>query len=170
MPDDRGCAGGGATGLFVHQGPGDGDGVAGATIEQGTSLLRTSRVDWDDEQIVQEYCRLADIKATFRSFKDELGLRPLHHSLGKRVAGDLSCRVRAVAFGGCGDRAAGSSVGRNGRPALPIEGPSPSTCELEPSPGRPLQASGPAAARQIEFNRILYETPFDTQNSYRKLS
>ena len=43
----------------------------------------------------REYCRLADIEATFRSFKDELGLRPLHHSLGKRVAGHLSITVLA---------------------------------------------------------------------------
>ena len=62
---------------------------------QGTSLLRTSRTDWDDERIVREYCRLADIEATFRSFKEELGLRPLHHSLGQRVAGHLFITVLA---------------------------------------------------------------------------
>ena len=62
---------------------------------QGTSLLRTSRVDWDDRRIVREYCRLADIEATFRSFKDELGLRPLYHSLGERVAGHLFLTVLA---------------------------------------------------------------------------
>ena len=62
---------------------------------RGTSLLRTSRTDWDDERIVREYCRLADIEATFRSFKEELGLRPLHHSLGQRVAGHLFITVLA---------------------------------------------------------------------------
>ena len=62
---------------------------------QGTSLLRTSRVDWDEARIVQEYYRLADIEATFRSLKEELGLRPLHHSLGKRVAGHLFITVLA---------------------------------------------------------------------------
>ena len=62
---------------------------------QGTSLLRTSRVAWDDGRIVREYCRLADIEATFRSFKDELGLRPLYHRLGERVAGHLFLTVLA---------------------------------------------------------------------------
>ena len=62
---------------------------------QGTSLLRTSRTDWDDERIVREYCRLADIEATFRACKDELGLRPLDHRLGDRVAGHLFVTVLA---------------------------------------------------------------------------
>ena len=62
---------------------------------QGTSLLRTSRVDWDDQRIVREYCRLADIEATFRSFQDELGLRPIYHSPGERVAGHLFLTVLA---------------------------------------------------------------------------
>lgn len=62
---------------------------------QGTSLLRTSRTDWDDERIVRESCRLADVEATFRTCKDELGLRPLYHRLGDRVAGHLFVTVLA---------------------------------------------------------------------------
>ena len=62
---------------------------------RGTSLLRTSRVEWEDSRIVREYCRLADIEATFRSFKEELGLRPLYHRLAKRVAGHLFLTVLA---------------------------------------------------------------------------
>ncbi len=62
---------------------------------QGASLLRTRRVEWDHGRIVRESCRLADIEATFRSFKDELGLRPLHHRLGDRVAGHLFLTVLA---------------------------------------------------------------------------
>ena len=62
---------------------------------RGTSLLRTSRVAWSDRRIVREYCRLADIEATFRSFKEELGLRPLYHRLAKRVAGHLFVTVLA---------------------------------------------------------------------------
>ena len=62
---------------------------------RGTSLLRTSRADWTDSRIVREYCRLADIEATFRAFKEELGLRPLYHRLAKRVAGHLFVTVLA---------------------------------------------------------------------------
>ena len=62
---------------------------------RGTSLLRTSRVEWEDSRIVREYCRLADIEATFRSFKEELGLRPLYHRLARRVAGHLFLTVLA---------------------------------------------------------------------------
>ena len=62
---------------------------------RGTSLLRTSRVEWGDERIVAEYCRLAEIEATFRSFKEELGLRPLYHRLERRVAGHLFLTVLA---------------------------------------------------------------------------
>ncbi len=38
---------------------------------------------------------MADIEATFRSFKEELGLQPLHHSLGQRVAVHLFITVLA---------------------------------------------------------------------------
>ena len=62
---------------------------------RGTSLLRTSRVDWTDSRIVREYCRLADIKTTFRSFKGEMGLRPPYHRKAKRVAGRLFVNVLA---------------------------------------------------------------------------
>ena len=62
---------------------------------QGTTLLRTSRVEWGDARVVAEYCRLAEIEATFRSFKEELGLRPLYHRLEHRVAGHLFVTVLA---------------------------------------------------------------------------
>ena len=62
---------------------------------RGTSLLRTSRVEWGDGRIVAEYCRLAEIEATFRSLKEELGLRPLYHRLERRVSGHLFVTVLA---------------------------------------------------------------------------
>ena len=46
---------------------------------RGTSRLRTSRAAWSDRRIVREYCRLADIEATFRVVKAELGLRSPRH-------------------------------------------------------------------------------------------
>ena len=62
---------------------------------RGASLLRTSRADWTDSRIVREYCRLADIEATFQSFKEERGLRPLSHRPAKRVAVHLFVTVLA---------------------------------------------------------------------------
>lgn len=38
---------------------------------------------------------LTDLEAVFRSLKSELGLRPIHHQLAKRVAGHLSITVLA---------------------------------------------------------------------------
>ncbi len=62
---------------------------------RGTSLLRTSRMDWGDGRIVREYCRLAEIESTFRAMQEELGLRPLYHRLEKRVCGHLFVTVLA---------------------------------------------------------------------------
>ena len=61
----------------------------------GSYLLRSSRTDWDTEQIVRTYWRLTEIEATFRSLKTELGLRPIWHVKRSRIAAHLFLAVLA---------------------------------------------------------------------------
>lgn len=61
----------------------------------GSYLLRSSRTDWDAEQIVRTYWRLTEIEATFRSLKTELGLRPIWHVKRSRIAAHLFLAVLA---------------------------------------------------------------------------
>ena len=61
----------------------------------GSYLLRSSRTDWDTEQIVRTYWRLTEIEATFRSLKTESGLRPIWHVKRSRIAAHLFLAVLA---------------------------------------------------------------------------
>ena len=45
----------------------------------GAYLLRTSRVDWNLQDIVEQYLQIKKVEAAFRSLKSELGLRPIWH-------------------------------------------------------------------------------------------
>lgn len=45
----------------------------------GGYILRASHTDWPLEQFVRAYWQLADIEATFRTLKTDLGLRPIYH-------------------------------------------------------------------------------------------
>lgn len=56
---------------------------------------RTSHTDWDIEQVLGTYWRITDIDASFRSLKSELGLRPIHHQLDRRIAAHLMIAVFA---------------------------------------------------------------------------
>ena len=55
----------------------------------GVYCLRTNISDWSEEQLWTTYIMLTEIEATFRSFKTELGLRPVYHHKEERVAGHL---------------------------------------------------------------------------------
>lgn len=59
----------------------------------GVYCLRTSQGDWDESTLWRTYTMLTDLEAVFRSLKTELGLRPVHHQLAKRVAGHLFITV-----------------------------------------------------------------------------
>ena len=61
----------------------------------GTYELRTSCVDWDLEEIVRTYWRLAEIEATFRALKSEMGLRPVWHRKQERIRAHLFVAVLA---------------------------------------------------------------------------
>ncbi len=55
----------------------------------GVYCLRTNIPDWSEEQLWATYTMLTEIEATFRSFKTELGLRPVYHHKEDRVTGHL---------------------------------------------------------------------------------
>jgi transposase len=61
----------------------------------GVYCLRTSQTDWDESTLWDTYTMLTDLEAVFRSLKSELGLRPVHHQIAKRVSGHLFITVLA---------------------------------------------------------------------------
>jgi len=61
----------------------------------GVYCLRTSQTVWDEATLWNTYTMLTDLEAVFRSLKSELGLRPVHHQITKRVSGHLFITVLA---------------------------------------------------------------------------
>ena len=61
----------------------------------GVYCLRTNVGDWDQQTLWRTYTMLTDLEAVFRSFKSELGLRPIFHSLQHRSDGHLFITVIA---------------------------------------------------------------------------
>lgn len=61
----------------------------------GVYCLRTSQTGWDESTLWNTYTMLTDLEAVFRSLKSELGLRPIHHQIAKRVSGHLFITVLA---------------------------------------------------------------------------
>ena len=61
----------------------------------GVYCLRTNVLDWDEQQLWQTYSTLTDIESVFRSFKSELGLRPVFHHKEDRADGHLFITVLA---------------------------------------------------------------------------
>jgi len=55
----------------------------------GVYCLRTNIPDWSEQQLWTTYVMLTEIETTFRSFKSELGLRPVYHQKEERVTGHL---------------------------------------------------------------------------------
>lgn len=55
----------------------------------GVYCLRTSNTGWTEETLWKTYTMLTDLEAVFRSLKSELGLRPIHHQISRRVSGHL---------------------------------------------------------------------------------
>ena len=70
--------------------------LAGTMITHpGVYCLRTNVEDWDEETLWRTYTALTDVEAVFRSFKSELGLRPIFHQTQKRSDGHLFITVIA---------------------------------------------------------------------------
>lgn len=61
----------------------------------GVYCLRTNLLDWDAHKLWQTYASLTDIESVFRSFKSELGLRPVFHHKENRADGHLFITVLA---------------------------------------------------------------------------
>lgn len=61
----------------------------------GVYCLRTSQSGWDESTLWNTYTMLTDLEAVFRSLKSELGLRPIHHQIARRVSGHLFITVLA---------------------------------------------------------------------------
>lgn len=61
----------------------------------GVYCLRTNLLDWDAQTLWQTYSTLTDIESVFRSFKSELGLRPVFHQKENRADGHLFITVLA---------------------------------------------------------------------------
>ena len=64
----------------------------------GVYCLRSNQCDWDSERLWRTYIMLTDLEAVFRSFKSELGLRPVYHHIEIRVDGHLFITVLAYQF------------------------------------------------------------------------
>jgi transposase len=64
----------------------------------GVYYLRSNQTSWDSEQLWRTYIMLTYLEALFRSFKSELGLRPVYHRKEIRVDGHLFITVLAYQF------------------------------------------------------------------------
>ena len=68
------------------------------TTHPGVYCLRSNELTWDAEQLWRTYMMLTDLEAVFRSFKSELGLRPIFHHKEERAEGHLFITVLAYQF------------------------------------------------------------------------
>ena len=64
----------------------------------GVYCLRSNELTWDAEQLWRTYMMLTDLEAVFRSFKAELGLRPVFHQKAERRDGHPFITVLAYQF------------------------------------------------------------------------
>jgi hypothetical protein len=62
--------------------------LTAAELQDGHYLLRSNLVGEDPTVLWERYVQLAQIEAAFKTMKSELGIRPLYHQLGYRVALD----------------------------------------------------------------------------------
>lgn len=62
---------------------------------QGAYLLKAYGLDWDSERFWNTYVMLTRVEEGFRCLKSELGLRPIHHQITRRVEGHLFITVVA---------------------------------------------------------------------------
>ena len=66
-----------------------------ADASAGAYLLRTSRLDWNLQDIVEQYLQITEVEAVFRSLKSELGLRPIWHQGDNPIRAHLFIAVLA---------------------------------------------------------------------------
>ena len=61
----------------------------------GAYVIETNRKDLESEEIWRLYMTLTKVEGAFRALKSDLGLRPIHHHLGRRTAAHLFISVLA---------------------------------------------------------------------------
>lgn len=66
-----------------------------ALANPGVYCLRTTLTEPDDATLWRIYSMLTNLEAVFRSLKSDLGLRPVHHQIERRVEGHLFISVLA---------------------------------------------------------------------------
>jgi transposase len=64
----------------------------------GIYCLRTTLTEPDDATLWRIYSMLTNLEAVFRSLKTDLGLRPVHHRIDRRVEGHLLISLIAYCF------------------------------------------------------------------------
>lgn len=63
--------------------------------DPGVYCLSSNQTGWGEEALWRTYLMLTDLEAVFRSFKSELGLRPIFHAKEVRTEGHLFITVLA---------------------------------------------------------------------------
>ena len=56
-----------------------------AELHDGHYLLRSNMSEQEPRYVWELYMLLVEVEAVFRSFKNDLGIRPIYHQLGNRV-------------------------------------------------------------------------------------
>jgi transposase len=69
-----------------------------AAMHPGVYCLRTTLVELDNAALWRTYTMLTELESVFRSLKTDLGLRPVHHQIDRRVEGHLFISVLAYHF------------------------------------------------------------------------
>jgi transposase len=69
-----------------------------AATHPGVYCLRTTLKTPTDAELWHIYAMLTNLEAVFRSLKTDLGLRPVHHQIERRVEGHLFITVLAYYF------------------------------------------------------------------------
>ena len=69
-----------------------------AAAHPGVYCLRTTLVEQDNATLWRTYIMLTELESVFRSLKTDLGLRPVFHSIDRRVEGHLFISVLAYHF------------------------------------------------------------------------
>ena len=70
--------------------------VPGSFVDlPGVYCLRSNQTQWPEEQLGRTYMMLTDLEAVFRSFKSDLGFRPIFHSKEERADSHLFITVLA---------------------------------------------------------------------------
>ena len=72
------------------------DGIDESKTLCGAYVIETNRKDLESEEIWRLYMTLAKVEGAFRALKSDLGLRPIHHHLGRRTAAHLFISVPSL--------------------------------------------------------------------------